>query len=218
MRILWKPKCVLIWTVCAASIVLIPTSATGQGEAGAAIMAIEEKPSAGGGKGSATVEGKGTTASATPKFSSSGKKSVSTSTPKTTRTTQRQASTVDSGVDSSGRYIGPVLGDTYNFLNFEIVDKVQPIWTIQAKNAGALGLVQVAVLIGEDGRVLQAKARTGNPLLRPEAERAALASRFNRPTANGRPARALGFLVYRFGTEEEEYEQEQKNKQKRPSV
>jgi len=97
-----------------------------------------------------------------------------------------------------------------------MVDKVQPIWSLAAKNAGALGLVQIVVLIGEDGEVLQAKARSGNSLLYPEAEKAALVSRFNKPTANGRPARALGFIVYRFGTEEQEYEQEQKNK--RPNL
>ena len=89
---------------------------------------------------------------------------------------------------------------------------MQPVWTLAAKNAGALGLVQVTVLIDEDGSVLQARARTGNPLLFPEAEKAALATTFNQPTVNGRPARALGFIVYRFGTEEQEYEQEQKNK------
>jgi len=47
--------------------------------------------------------------------------------------------------------------------------------------------------------VIQAKGRTGNKLLHPEAERAALASKFNRPTFGGKPARAIGFLVYRFG-------------------
>jgi hypothetical protein len=59
-------------------------------------------------------------------------------------------------------------------------------------------------LISTDGSVLSAQARTGNKELWPEAERAARASRFNRPSADGRPARALGFLVYRFGPAEDE--------------
>ena len=99
-------------------------------------------------------------------------------------------------------YNGPVLGDTYTFLNFEVVSADKPIYRRAAKQAGASGLVQVAILVDTDGSVLQAKARTGNKLLWEEAERAALASKLNRPTANGQPARALGFLVYRFGAAE----------------
>jgi len=179
-----------------------------QPEGSGAIMAIEEKPSAGGGRApSSTTEGQGKTAA------SSRSSALPAKTPaKTSARTRQPVTSLPANVDRNGRYLGPVLGDTYTFLNFEMVDKVQPVWTIAAKNAGALGLVQVAVLVGENGEVLQAKARSGNSLLYPEAERAALASRFNKPTANGRPARALGFIVYRFGTEEQEYEQEQKNK------
>ena len=183
-----------------------------QPEGSGAIMAIEEKPSAGGGRAPIpTAEGQGKT------MTSSRSSALPAKTPaKTTTKPRKPAQSRPANVDSNGRYLGPVLGDTYTFLNFEMVDKVQPIWTIAAKKAGAIGLVQVAVLIGENGEVLEAKARSGNRLLYPEAERAALASRFNKPTANGRPARALGFIVYRFGTEEQEYEQEQKNK--RPNL
>ncbi|HEY2866234.1 MAG TPA: hypothetical protein VGJ02_04020 [Pyrinomonadaceae bacterium] len=179
-----------------------------QPEGSGAIMAIEEKPSAGGGRASQnTAEGQGRTG--TP--SRSAVLPAKTPTKRSTKT--RPSSTSRPlNVDANGRYLGPVLGDTYSFLNFEMVDKVQPVWTLAAKNAGALGLVQVAVLIGENGEVLQAKARSGNSLLYPEAEKAALASRLNKPTADGRPARALGFIVYRFGTEEQEYEQEQKKR------
>lgn len=179
-----------------------------QPEGSGAIMAIEEKPSSGGGRAPiTTAEGQGKTMTS----SRSSALPAKTAAKATTRTRQ-PAPSRPANVDSNGRYLGPVLGDTYTFLNFEVVDKVQPVWTIAAKNAGAIGLVQVAVLIGENGEVLQAKGRSGNSLLYPEAEKAALASRLNKPTANGRPARALGFLVYRFGTEEQEYEQEQKSK------
>jgi outer membrane biosynthesis protein TonB len=99
---------------------------------------------------------------------------------------------------------GPVLGDTYTFLNFEVISAEKPIYRRVAKQAGASGLVQVAILVDADGSVLQAKARTGNKLLWEEAERAALASKLNRPAANGQPARALGFLVYRFGPAEDD--------------
>ncbi|MEQ1605432.1 MAG: hypothetical protein ABL999_11255 [Pyrinomonadaceae bacterium] len=98
---------------------------------------------------------------------------------------------------------GPVLGDKYTFLNFEVVSAEKPYYTRAAKASGAKGLVQVEVLVNTDGSVISAKPRTGNKELWPEAERAALASKLKRPTAEGRPARALGFLVYRFGPAED---------------
>lgn len=103
-----------------------------------------------------------------------------------------------------GKWDGFVLGDKYTFLNFEVISAEKPYHTRAAKSAGASGLVQVEILIDTTGRVLTARARTGNKLLHPEAERAALASRFNRPAVYGRPARAIGFLVYRFGAADAE--------------
>ncbi|MDM7921834.1 MAG: hypothetical protein QUS14_06000 [Pyrinomonadaceae bacterium] len=103
---------------------------------------------------------------------------------------------------ASAKYDGFVIGDKYVFMNFEVISGDKPYHTRVAKAAGATGLVQVEVLIDEDGSVLSAKARTGNKLLWPEAERAALSSKFNRPSVYGKPARAIGFLVYRFGAAE----------------
>ena len=101
-------------------------------------------------------------------------------------------------------YLGPILGDKYTFLNYEVISAAKPIYRLKAKQAGASGLVQVEIVIGENGDVLTARARTGNKLLWDEAEQAALASKFNRPTDNGRPARAMGFLVYRFGNDDDD--------------
>jgi TonB family protein len=194
--------------LAAASVLFINTRAAAQPEGGGAIMAITEKPSSGGGRASSgTSEGQGKTAGSKTSAALP-RNSVGASTPKSNRSVVRPAPA------SNPNYNGPVIGDKYSFLNFEIAEKVQPIWTLKAQNAGALGLVQVEVLIDPNGYVLTAHARTGNPMLHPEAERAALATRFNKPTANGRPVRAFGFIVYRFGTEEQEYEQEQKSKQK----
>jgi hypothetical protein len=106
------------------------------------------------------------------------------------------------------------MGDKYSFLNFEIAEKVQPIWTIQAKDAGAIGLVQVEVLIDEKGNVLTARARPEIHcfIRRPNAQhlRRGSISRTSMVSLRG----AMGFIVYRFGTEEQEYEQERKNKEK----
>ena len=153
----------------------------------AAIAAVDEPEVGAEAQGSAAASGTKQGASKTSKNTSIGKKSAPTKTkPK-----------------PPAKFNGPVLGDKYTFLNFEVVSVEKPYYTRDAKASGAKGLVQVEVLVAEDGSVLTAKARTGEKPLWPEAERAALASKFNRPKADGRPARALGFLVYRFGPAEE---------------
>lgn len=106
-------------------------------------------------------------------------------------------------VSKPKKWDGFLVGDKYTFLNFEVVSAVKPYHTRDAKANGAKGLVQVEVQIDENGNVLTARARTGNKLLHPEAERAAFESKFNKPTVYGKPARAMGFLVYRFGSEED---------------
>ncbi len=94
--------------------------------------------------------------------------------------------------------------DKYTFMNFEVNSAAKPYHTRAAKAGGASGLAQVEILIDTNGSVLTARARTGNKLLHPEAERAALQSKFYRPEVYGKPARAIGFLVYRFGESREE--------------
>jgi TonB-like protein len=142
------------------------------------------------------------------KGTGSQEKSYSKTRPKTKSSSPKSTTPADERLSVAARtgkpYTGPVLGDTYTFLNFEVISADKPIYRRAAKQAGASGLVQVAILVDTDGAVLQAKARTGNKLLWPEAERAALASRLNRPILNGQPVRALGFLVYRFGAAEDD--------------
>ncbi|MEP7075483.1 MAG: hypothetical protein ABI878_06700, partial [Acidobacteriota bacterium] len=171
-----------------------------QVEGGGAIQAIEE-----GSSSSRESSGRVSPAKAETKPFKPAHRSAEKAQPRSSASSKKSTRSDGTNYDYSmnirpdGTYAGPVLGDSYTFLNFEIVSKVQPVWTIAAKNAHALGLVQVVVLIGENGLVLEAKARTGNPLLHSEAEKAALATTFERPTVNHQPARALGFIVYRFG-------------------
>ncbi len=123
---------------------------------------------------------------------------------KTAAKTSTVSKTRVSGTTAQGlkpkKWDGFVIGDKYSFLNFEVISAAKPIYTRQAKADGASGLVQVEVLIDTNGNVLTARARTGNKALWPEAEKAALESKFNKPSVYGKPARAFGFLVYRFGT------------------
>ena len=157
----------------------------------AAIAAVDEPELGAEAQGSAAAAGTKQGASKATSKSTSGAKKSTTVKPPTKATYKPLA-----------KFNGPVLGDKYTFLNYEVVSVEKPYYTRAAKASGAKGLVQVEVLVAEDGSVLTAKARTGEKALWPEAERAALASKFNRPKADGRPARALGFLVYRFGPAE----------------
>ena len=160
----------------------------------AAIMARDE-PAEGGASGpgpaSGAFGGGGKAATGSAGRTATKSKSTKTSSGKTTARVTTPA--------KPRPWDGFVVGDKYSFLNFEVVSAEKPWHTREAKANGAKGLVQVEVLIDTNGNVIQAKGRTGNKLLHPEAERAALASKFNRPTFGGKPARAIGFLVYRFG-------------------
>lgn len=155
---------------------------------GGAISAIDE-PIAAGGSSSAASRTKPTKSSA----QTAGK----------ARTPKTAAAKPVARAATLKPYNGFIVGDKYTFLNFEVISAAKPYHTREAKAGGASGLVQVEILIDQNGNVLTAKARTGNKLLHPEAERAALESKFNKPAFGGKPARAIGFLVYRFGPAED---------------
>jgi outer membrane biosynthesis protein TonB len=179
-----------------------------QVSAGGAIMAVDERnlgAVAGRKIDSPVSAASAKTGQTKTKKTSRGKKSapskpVQTESPSVARTTYKKATPKP---PTPKKFDGFVIGDKYTFFNFEITEFVQPIHTIAAQNAGAKGLVQVEILIGEKGNVLQARARTGNKLLHPEAEKAALMTKFNQPSVYGKPARAIGFIVFRFGARED---------------
>lgn len=171
----------------------------------AAIAAIDEPEPAAEASGSAgRSAGKQATQKTSPKSGGSVQKSSTAGKkPKATTSSKSKPMPSPPPPPPPAAFNGPVLGDKYTFLNFEVASAEKPYYTRAAKASGAKGLVQVEVLVSTDGSVISAKARTGSKELWPEAERAALASKFNRPTADGRPARATGFLVYRFGPAED---------------
>lgn len=178
-----------------------------QAEAAGAIMAVDERILEGVGK----AENNRPIAEATARTSiktkkkSGGKKTSSaktnqTNSAKTNQTTYKKAAPKPR---PTKKYDGFTIGGDDFFFNFEIVQPVQPIHTKKAQEAGAKGLVQVEVLIDVDGSVLQARARSGNKLLHAEAEKAALMTKFKKFSVYGKPARAFGFIVFRFGARED---------------
>jgi protein TonB len=60
------------------------------------------------------------------------------------------------------------------------------------------GIVTVQVLIDEAGKVISAKAISGHPILIPEAQRAALQSRFSPTLLSNQPVKVSGVITYNF--------------------
>lgn len=175
--------------------------ANAQPQGGGAIVAIDE---------GSDFRGSAAGAGAKAQTGTAGSSNKSTSARRTANRTKAKPPAKPTAAQTAARnkkikeYDGFVVGDKYTFLNFEVVSAAKPYHTRDAKAGGASGLVQVEVLIDQNGSVLSARARTGNKLLHPEAERAALESKFNKPSVYGKPARAMGFLVYRFGPAEDD--------------
>jgi protein TonB len=67
-----------------------------------------------------------------------------------------------------------------------------------AKQAGAHGPVNVQVLIDETGKVVSAKAISGNPMLMPAAQQAALGARFSPTKLGDQAVKVSGVITYNF--------------------
>ncbi|HKQ93296.1 MAG TPA: energy transducer TonB [Blastocatellia bacterium] len=80
----------------------------------------------------------------------------------------------------------------------EVVTKAQPTYPSIAKQINAAGEVQVAILINENGRVIEAKAIKGHPVLRASAEDAARKWIFNPTLLDGKPVKQPGTLTFVF--------------------
>jgi len=74
----------------------------------------------------------------------------------------------------------------------------KPNYPPAARAVSAQGKVDVQVLIDEDGRVISAKAVSGNPLFRSAAEAAARNARFTQTKLSGVPVKVTGVIVYNF--------------------
>lgn len=76
-----------------------------------------------------------------------------------------------------------------------------PEYPKKAKNAGASGQVTVRIKIDEEGNVIEAKACSGNPLLRDSAAKAALQAKFKPTKLSGIPVKVSGIVIYTFNPE-----------------
>lgn len=74
----------------------------------------------------------------------------------------------------------------------------KPIYSPAAIAMGAKGTVNVQVTIDETGKVISAKAVSGNPLLRVEAQKAAWNAKFSPTYLSKVPVKVTGVIVYNF--------------------
>jgi TonB family protein len=80
----------------------------------------------------------------------------------------------------------------------EALVKAQPIYPSIAKQINAAGKVQVSIMIDENGRVIEAKATSGHPVLRSAAEDAAKKWVFRPTLLDGKPVKQPGTLTFDF--------------------
>ena len=89
----------------------------------------------------------------------------------------------------------PVCGGV---LNGKAIQLPPPLYPEIAKRMRATGLVSVEVVIDVNGKVISAKAISGNSALQPAAVQAALRARFSPTTLSGQPVKVSGIINYNF--------------------
>jgi TonB family protein len=100
----------------------------------------------------------------------------------------------DGGAGASGA-AGAVTGV---MLDDKVLEKPEPAYPQLAKSVRASGRVVVQVSVDERGRVTEARAVSGHPLLRASAEAAARRARFSQTVVSGKPVRVTGLITYDF--------------------
>lgn len=83
-------------------------------------------------------------------------------------------------------------------LNAKATKRVVPAYPDLAKQAGAVGLVRVHVIVDENGKVVKVSRSEGPVLLRQVAEDAARQWFFEATTSENRPTRMSGYIDFNF--------------------
>jgi periplasmic protein TonB len=83
-------------------------------------------------------------------------------------------------------------------ISSKIIDKPAPAYPAIARQVGAQGAVTVEILIDEQGRVVNARATSGHPLLRAAAQASAYRASFSPTSISGHPVKVSGVITYNF--------------------
>jgi protein TonB len=87
---------------------------------------------------------------------------------------------------------------TSTIISSKTIEKPAPPYPVIAKAAGVQGPVAVQIVVDEQGRVISAKATSGNPLLQSAAVQAAYRARFTPTLLGGQPVKVTGSITYNF--------------------
>ncbi|MDQ1639553.1 MAG: periplasmic protein TonB [Pyrinomonadaceae bacterium] len=85
-----------------------------------------------------------------------------------------------------------------SLLNGEALSLPKPPYPAIARQLGIQGAVNVQVVISETGKVISAKAVSGNPALTAAAQQAALQARFSPTILGDQPVKVSGIITYNF--------------------
>jgi TonB family protein len=86
----------------------------------------------------------------------------------------------------------------------ELIEAPKPVYPDEAKNQKIEGTVVVSIVIGHDGNVIRAKAKSGPEALYAASEQAASKARFKPTTKDGEPVNVYGFMTYDFVLDKKE--------------
>jgi TonB family protein len=98
-------------------------------------------------------------------------------------------------INQTSQNIKTIQGGVLNGRATSLPDAPYPA---KAKAANARGVVNVQVLVDENGNVISAKAMSGNSLLHPAAVQAARQAKFKPMQVSGQSVRVSGIIVYNF--------------------
>ncbi len=100
-----------------------------------------------------------------------------------------------SGQKAEARSKTPASGGV---LNGKAISLPRPVYPASARNAGASGKVVVEVTINEEGKVVEAHAVSGHPMLQQAAVQAARLAKFSPAMLSGQPVKVTGTISYTF--------------------
>ena len=87
---------------------------------------------------------------------------------------------------------------TVGAINGQATSLPQPKYPAAARAVRASGIVNVEVVIDEEGNVVSTKAISGHPLLKQAAENAAKGAKFEPTKLKEKPVKVTGVIVYNF--------------------
>jgi TonB family protein len=96
----------------------------------------------------------------------------------------------------------PVKPISGGVLNGKATSLPVPVYPPAARNARASGLVTVEVVIDGSGKVISARATSGNSLLQQSAVQAAQQARFTPTLLSGQPVKISGIINYNFALQQ----------------